>query len=539
MATVTQLFLIGSASRKPSSNHAVNKGTAIPIMAKRKHHTPRLLRLRPRTRWILFCCVLALISASLFGYLISTIQRSRDEEEIDSLLQSLTISKDEQVDQMKQYKLSFYDRRPRRVLLVGMIASLKELHKNKPVISDLSKVCWLYQHNRGRLKEDENIEEGFLSIHILYSQGENVEEDKDVELSLTAKFEQVGCKTKFVTQETLFNQISPTFADEFLSLNRYSKLSKLRSIHRRQILQAIQQQDSTTDDPYDIVMNVDLDIINLPPIHTLTNAVERVSASSENGSKGAIVCANGYETWNIFGLRRHLFYDTMAAVDTDGSWFYTDYATNSYQVATFGQTVLFRDILRQGTRSWPMQTCFGGLAVYDYDTWSTPECDYDRDYIKLLKSTAPSASPPGEPKTLLRSNSKRGDSSSDYQDVDEEQWTIEPSLTLGYDGRDACEHVVFQQCLRAAADLEGVKDLVIGIQPNLLLRREPAFLSQWEDIQRLSEFVVKIALTVATFATLFAPLVKFYRYSVLMRFKWRHAHTQCTKQRIWNPALFK
>ena len=26
---------------------------------------------------------------------------------------------------------------------------------------------------------------------------------------------------------------------------------------------------------------------------------------------------------------------------------------------------------------WPMQFCFGGLAIYDWNTWAFPECDYD------------------------------------------------------------------------------------------------------------------------------------------------------------------
>jgi hypothetical protein len=95
--------------------------------------------------------------------------------------------------------------------------------------------------------------------------------------------------------------------------------------------------------------------------------------------------------------------------------------------------------------------CFGGLAVYDYATWSsTRECDYTD--------------------TLMTNGWKL---SSNYK------------LPSG----DSCEHVVFQQCL-----LDKFPDMQVGIQPNLLIGRDAALLSTREPYVGMFKIVIVLML---------------------------------------------
>ena len=123
---------------------------------------------------------------------------------------------------------------------------------------------------------------------------------------------------------------------------------------------------------------------------------------------------------------------------------------------------------------WPMQSCFGGLAIYDWDTWSFPDCDYDASRITLSSTQV------GNDDATSHTTNGR--------------WQLSPKYTLtGTEGGDTCEHVVFQQCLRAASQavensrMRGEHDqdyrhkllpqLEVGIMSDFVVEREASLLA--------------------------------------------------------------
>jgi hypothetical protein len=90
-----------------------------------------------------------------------------------------------------------------------------------------------------------------------------------------------------------------------------------------------------------------------------------------------------------------------------------------------------------------MQSCFGGLAIYDWETWAFPECDYDSSQITLA------ASPTDE--RLEIENGHDGVLHANLGHQINNNWKIAQKYTLDrQEGGSTCEHVVFQQCLRSA-----------------------------------------------------------------------------------------
>jgi hypothetical protein len=183
-------------------------------------------------------------------------------------------------------------------------------------------------------------------------------------------------------------------------------------------------------------------VTDLPPRDSLIHAIQHVK------NNRSIVCANGYETWYLPWGKARLYYDTLAAVEADGTWWYRTYAANLWEIITFGQARLFQKLL-QSQSTHKMQSCFGGLAIYDYKTWSTTECDYTT------------------------------------RESDEWQLSTEYTLPSG----DVCEHVIFQQCLRHVQPR-----LDVAIQPNLVIGRDAALFSTREAKVGLAKILVLVAI---------------------------------------------
>lgn len=416
--------------------------------------------------------VLGLLVAVLVMIWISfvcstTFSKTSVMEDINHQLSSLTINSAEQEKRLEMHKLSHVS--PKRVLLVGLIDSPRELYEDQSVLESIFKLCYAYHTMQDAIHA--GAREGFVELQVLYRQEERIGARSVISL-LNEKLQEAGCRANFNREEDIMQPADVHIEQGGSSaLSRYRKLARLRSTQRQHIL----SRHSAGD--FDAVINVDLDIVQFPPLHALLEAVERAAQAAKT-DEGSIVCANGHETWTVGSswIQRRLYYDTFAAIDIHGDYYYTKYAASIWQIITFGQTNLFRDILQQHPALWPMQTCFGGLAIYDFLSWSNMDCDYDQGNIKLRAASL--------------SQSKQGGTRG--RPVFEQQlsqfqehiaaWKVPPQYTIDStpDG-DVCEHVVFQQCLLASAQARNKPVPRVGIQPNLLIGREAAILSQSED----------------------------------------------------------
>ena len=125
---------------------------------------------------------------------------------------------------------------------------------------------------------------------------------------------------------------------------------------------------------------------------------------------------------------------------------------------------------------WPMKSCFGGLAFYGWESFSSSQCDYVRSRIALPLAV---------------------EQSPNSEDLDGEttatttKWQFPQRYTLsGTPDGDACEHAVFQLCLgeeyrqgrNAKGETSNNNDLVIGIQPGLIASREANIMSTDEAV---------------------------------------------------------
>ena len=115
------------------------------------------------------------------------------------------------------------------------------------------------------------------------------------------------------------------------------------------MLLLVTQNSGTHGHKYDVVVNIDFDLLSLPKMEELVAAVEAVASASTATSAEAdhphhpsssllrIVCANGYETWFNPKSGPRLYYDTLPAIDGDGRWYYQTYSRSWFQVVTVGQ----------------------------------------------------------------------------------------------------------------------------------------------------------------------------------------------------------
>lgn len=254
-------------------------------------------------------------------------------------------------------------------------------------------------------------ENSSLDIHVVFRPSLPGDMDDEWKRVIVKTLRESGCRLTDIVSEADFLPIIEM-------RNRYKKLALLRSLQRYHILQSKKN--------YSTVLNLDFDV-------EIDDSVDIVSTGVV--SRHQIICANGFEIWNFAGLRSPpLYYDTLASVDPNGVWYYEAYSTSIFKLLTFGQGKLWRHI--RDADFWPMQTCFGGLAVYPFELWSKPECDYIATGTNIT--------------FLLKKYTLRGKV-----------------------GGDVCEHVVFQQCLQNATS-NGFP-LLVGIKPDLLVKREPFF----------------------------------------------------------------
>ena len=360
------------------------------------------------------------------------------------------------------------------------------------------------------------MEGGEVAVHILYQTDHKTDQDSSshtgtsssagnmFQTLLRQTWELAGCHVTLLSEydASLLQQYSHT-KSEFSKLTRFQRMAKLRSLQRSVILS--QTQHSSQQD-YNVVINIDFDVMSLPKPSIVHAAIEQVSQAAEIGNTnqqrqqhGMILCANGFETWRLpfVSWVPHLFYDTLAAIDHQGLWYYPIYSVNILNIVTLAQRTLFRRILffqstshdgdsttKTTTRSttaanhpspvlWPMQSCFGGLAMYDWNTWAFPECDYDATQITLDRVPA---------------GDKEADINIHNRDQSSTKWQVSPKYTLTRtEGGDTCEHIVFQQCLRAAATQAAAVEehnkhgnsnqqllppLEVGIKSDLVVERE-------------------------------------------------------------------
>ena len=377
---------------------------------------------------------------------------------------------------------------PRRIMLVGLLNSLQDLHPL--VLQQVGKWCSLYA--TGKQSSERS---SFIDIHILYGKEEGVKNATAI-----SSVESVLAQCRQVTilhQNTLFEQQKQKqpwkgrenySLHDFSKMNRYQRLAMLRSLQRASILGDLEQQHQSSYQKYEVVVNIDWDILELPPLSALVQAADTVAATvDKKTAHTAVVCSNGYEEWSFpAGITLLLYYDTFASVDQSGTWYYHEYVQKWWNTVTLQQAVLFRKILHRTDGFWPMQTCFGGLAVYDFVTWANTLCDYDQARIKLQVQSLNSVEK-NDGESGHRGNTTTLPS----------QWTLSKRYTIDHTlNGDSCEHVVFQQCLRqAAAASAGSPSLhqMIGIQPNLWIGRQ----ANTETIQMVTEITIIIVCLLA------------------------------------------
>jgi len=316
----------------------------------------------------------------------------------------------------------------RRILVVGLIQSLNELVEHERVLASLQQLCALYQERSQETTTTTTTKKtmsGWVDVHIVYQQADSTELQQ-LQSRLT------DCHRTYLIRESDLleqsDQGTVYWKHRFPEMNRFERLASLRSLQRQQIiLQNVSTTTSTAtnnndnDSAYNAVLNFDADILQFPPLATVVQALETASSSSprtrsdnthnindnnNNNDSGYVICANGYERWTLPVLGTfYFYYDTFASIDATGVWYYTEHVQKWWHILFLSQSVLFHDIIVTSSSSsiaakkrpssmmeqqqqqlpllWPMQSCFGGLTVYDFVTWSSPDCDYDRHNIRL------------------------------------------------------------------------------------------------------------------------------------------------------------
>ena len=160
--------------------------------------------------------------------------------------------------------------------------------------------------------------------------------------------------------------------------------------------------------------------------------------------------------------------------------------------------------------------------MYDFETWATPDCDYDQSRIRYV----PPYAGDDENHTFERPSRKLRSAPAHSMDIQlhRERWTLDPKFTLS--SGDACEHVVFQKCLYDLNHAKSQRILKIGIQPNLVIQREAAILGRTEDIARVVSSGGKNILYFTLSALILLPLGKIvaHIYSKQQQKAKQHVH---------------
>ena len=242
--------------------------------------------------------------------------------------------------------------------------------------------------------------------------------------------------------------------------SRIARLGMLRSWQRQRL-----RRHLSATVPLDAVVVVDLDVLTLPADRALSRAIATVRRRGRGRGRGSgraedVVCANGYEEW-LF--HRH-YYDTFALVAADGTWGFP-VLTCARAVVGRRQHQFYEEVREKGDGNHRVQSCFGGLAVYDVAAFFNTECDYRVTAV------------PGLVEAVRRYSNGDG---------------------------EACEHVIFHTCLGlvarkdARATSDGARDeggtFKIAIQPDLQLSRSPA-IGGWNNATLVHVVISLLLLT--------------------------------------------
>lgn len=402
------------------------------------------------------------------------------------------------------------------ILLLGLVKDLRDVigkggetdesesgsstgrGKGGGVLASMENLCKLYS---GMNSDASDESRGRIGIWITYAQdghsadAENDDESNGQNLSplsvdeIRNRLEQSGCSEIILESEGDVAKGSTSMSNDKASgtdgkMSRYELLALLRSHQRRRVIEKLGRDDNRSTG-YDVVVNIDFDLLSLPSLDEFVRAVEAVASVEVRGAddddaaqdhthshhSSLVVCANGYETWFSPEHGPKLYYDTLPAIDDKGYWYYQTYSRNPFRVATFGQGRLFQSIKSYSTGGtntlsnhplWPMQACFGGVAMYGWNAFSSSQCDYVRSEVSLPLP-----------------NNQEKDSSLQEQQL----WQFPKKYTFsGTNDGDACEHAVFQLCLAEEYRQRGIKDnvdnsFVVGIQPGLIVSREANLMS--------------------------------------------------------------
>jgi hypothetical protein len=143
--------------------------------------------------------------------------------------------------------------------------------------------------------------------------------------------------------------------------SRIDRLAFLRSWQKNKLAQQVEMVKSL-----DAVVVIDLDLLSLPSEEALSTAITTVNTPD----KESVVCANGYEKW-LF--TRH-YYDTFALIFEDGTWGWP--MLTSIKSIIFFLQHDFHKKIRASNGNFAVQSCFGGLAVYEPSQFFHPTCNY-------------------------------------------------------------------------------------------------------------------------------------------------------------------
>ena len=365
------------------------------------------------------------------------------------------------------------------------------------VLGSMEEICALYSTER--ISDKSRSGNGSVGIWITYAQEGDASTSADPEHDnkeksspssvdvIRKRLEQSGCSEIILEREDEATKRTPKNENAKAldgEMSRYERLAMLRSQQRRRVIDRLGSEEAAGDDDrprYDVVANIDFDLLSLPILDEFMSAAEAVASVEARGKNDAdvdqqsrshhsslVVCANGYETWFNPEHGPKLYYDTLPAIDDQGNWYYQTYSRNPFRVATFGQGRLYESIKAYtGDTSttlrnhplWPMQACFGGVAMYGWDAFSSSHCDYVRSEISLPSQHA------------------------DEEPQQQQQWQFPKRYTFsGTADGDACEHAVFQLCLAEEYQQRRIlhnddSSLAVGIQPGLIVSREANLMS--------------------------------------------------------------
>lgn len=200
-------------------------------------------------------------------------------------------------------------------------------------------------------------------------------------------------------------------------------------IFRNMLLAKIREVTAELGLPgFDYVMMIDLDIREFDSKSLFRDL---------HDSPHSILCSNG-----LFKLE--IMRDTFASIMTNGTWLYTYHSLYDHH---------FKDLLYwPRDRYQPMNSCFGGLAVYkDSKALLDSGCEYtiledlksEWEYAQVYKNqTGKERAWPAENSWFLEAK---------YREplIELVSMFYNANLRVGKERRKICEHLAYHYCLRA------------------------------------------------------------------------------------------